>query len=63
MEQIKEIVKLRNDVNNLKEIVENLAILMNRRLIKELQEESNNIESGEYLTEEEFESKHKVKIN
>ena len=31
--------------------------------IKELQEETKNIESGEFLTEEEFERKHKVKIN
>ena len=59
----KEIVQLRRDVNNLKEVVENLAILMNKKLIRELQEEANNIESGEFLTEKEFEKKHKVKIH
>jgi hypothetical protein len=58
----KEIVQLRNDVNKLKETVEKLAILMNRKLIMELNEEAKNVESGEYLTEEEFEKKHKVKI-
>lgn len=58
----KEIISLRKDVNNLKEVVENLSILMNRRLIRELKEEADNIESGEFLTEEEFEKKHKVKI-
>ncbi len=63
MEQAKEIAQLRNDVNSMKEVIENLAILMNKRLIKELQEEAKNIESGEYLTKEEFERKYKVKIN
>lgn len=58
----KEIISLRKDVNNLKEVVENLAILMNGKLIRELREEANNIESGEFLTEEEFEKKHNVKI-
>ncbi len=62
MEQAKEISQLRIDVNNLKEVVENLATLMNKRLIRELQEEAESIESGEYLTEAEFEKKHKVKI-
>jgi hypothetical protein len=62
MQQNKEITQLRRDVNNLKEVVENLAILMNKKLIRELQEEAGNIEAGEYLTEEEFEKKHKVKI-
>ena len=60
---MEEIVQLRNDLNRLKEVVENLAILMNRRLIKELHEEAENIESGEFLTEEEFQKKHKVKIH
>jgi len=59
----KEIMHLRSDVNNLKEIVERLTILMNKKLIKELHEEAENIESGEFLTEEEFEKKHKVKIH
>ena len=58
-----EIKQLRNDVNNLKEVVERMAILMNRKLIKELNEEAENIESGQFLTEEEFERKHKVKIH
>ena len=57
-----EIVQLRIDVNNLKELVEKLSILMNKRLIRELQEETYNIESGDFLTEEEFEKKHEVKI-
>ncbi len=59
----KEIVQLRRDVNNLKEIVENLAILLNKRLMNELYEEAENIGNGEYLTEEEFSNKHKIKIH
>ena len=62
MEQAREITQLRNDVNSLKEVVENLAILMNRKLIKELHDEAENIKSGDFLTEEEFERKHKFKI-
>jgi hypothetical protein len=62
MRQDSEFLQLRRDVNNLKEVVENLAILMNKKLIKELQEEADTIEAGEFLTEEEFENKHKVKI-
>ena len=62
MEQIKKITQLRSDLDKLKEVVERLAILMNKKLIKELHEEAENIESGEYLTEKEFEKKHKVKI-
>ena len=58
----KEFVQLRRDVNNLKEVVENMAILMNKKLIKELQEEAEGIEAGEFLSEEEFEKKHKIKI-
>jgi len=56
-------VQLRRDVDNLKEVVENLTMLMNKKLIRELQEEANNIGSGEFLTEKEFEKKHKVKIH
>ena len=56
-------MQLRSDVNNLKEVVEKLAILMNRKLIKELYTEAGNIESGDFLTQEEFENKHKVKIH
>ena len=62
MEQTIEIKQLRNDVNNLKEVVERMAMLMNRKLIMELNEEAKNIESGQFLSEEEFERKHKVKI-
>jgi hypothetical protein len=60
---MEEIVQLRNDVNNLREVVERMAMLMNRKLINELNEEAKNIESGQFLTEEEFERKHKVKIH
>ena len=60
---MEEIVQLRNDVNKLKEVVERMAILMNRKLIRELHEEAKNIESGQFLTQEEFERKHKVKIH
>ncbi len=60
---MEEIVQLRNDVNRLKEVVERMATLMNRKLIRELDEEAKNIESGQFLTEEEFERKHKVKIH
>ena len=63
MEETIEIKQLRNDLNSLKEVVERMAILMNRKLIRELNEEAKNIESGEFLTEEEFERKHKVKIH
>jgi len=62
MEQTIEIKQLRNDVNNLKEVVERMAMVMNRKLIMELNEEAKNIESGQFLSEEEFERKHKVKI-
>ena len=60
---MEEIAQLRNDVNRLKELVERMAMLMNRKLIRELNEEAENIESGQFLTEEEFERKHKVKIH
>ena len=50
MEQAEEIAQLRNDVNGMKEVIENLAMLMNKKLIKELQEEAKNIEAGEYVT-------------
>ena len=60
---MEEITQLRNDVNRLKEVVERMAILMNRKLIRELNEEAKSIESGQFLTEEEFERKHKVKIH
>ena len=60
---MEEIIQLRNDVNKLKETVERMAILMNRKLIRELNEETKNIESGQFLTEEEFERKHKVRIH
>lgn len=60
---MEEITQLRNDVDKLKEIVERMSILMNRKLIRELDEEAKNIESGQFLTEEEFERKHKVKIH
>lgn len=33
---------------------------MNKKLIRELQEEADNIEAGEFLTEEAFEKKHKT---
>lgn len=62
MEESIEITQLRNDVNKLKEVVEKLSILMNNKLLNELKEEAKNIESGQFLTEEEFERKHKVKI-
>ena len=62
MEQTIEIKQLRNDVNNLKKVVERMAMVMNRKLIMELNEEAKNIESGQFLSEEEFERKHKVKI-
>ncbi len=62
MEQNKEIITLREDVNNLKEIVERLTILMNRKLVYELYEEAKDINSGDYLSEEEFEKEHNIKI-
>jgi hypothetical protein len=60
---MEEIIQLRNDVDKLKEIVERMAILMNRKLIRELNEEAKNIASGQFLTEEEFEKKHKVRVH
>ena len=58
-----ELIQIREEVNNLKEIVESLVILMNKKLVHELYEEYKNIESGDYLTEEQFEKKNKVKIH
>lgn len=63
MEQTEEIMQLRRDLNNLKEIVENLAILLNRKLMKELYEEAQNVENGEYIAEEEFSDKQTLKLN
>ena len=63
MEQQKEIMQLRNDLNNLKEIVENFSILLNKRLMNELYGEAEEIEDGEFLTEEEFSKKHNIKIH
>lgn len=63
MEQTKEIIALREDIDNLKEIVERLAILMNKKLVYELYEEAKSISSGNYLSEEEFEKKHNLKIH
>mgnify|MGYP001562418878 CR=1 FL=1 len=63
MEQAKEIMQLRNDVNNLKEVVEKIAILLNKKLIKELYVEAENIEKGDYLEEEEFFKKHQIRIH
>lgn len=59
----KEIMQLRRDLNNLKEIVENLAVLMNKRLINELYGDAESIKKGEYLTEEEFSRKHRIRIH
>ena len=61
MEQSKEIIRLKEEVNNLKEVVENITLLLNKRLIKELYLEVENIENGEYLTEKQFLKKHKIK--
>lgn len=36
---------------------------MNKELIYELYEEYDNIKAGKYLTEEQFEKEHKVKIH
>lgn len=57
-----DILHLRKDLNDLKETVETLSILINKELIKELNEEVNNMESGEFLTKEEFQRKHNIKI-
>lgn len=54
---------LRNEVNSLKEMVENIAVLINKKFIQELYGEVKNIEAGDYLSEEEFEQKHKIKIH
>ncbi len=61
MEQQKEILNLKEDVSSLKEAVENLTILLNRKLINELYKEVENIKNGDYLTEKEFAEKHKIK--
>lgn len=60
-QQSKEIMQLKNDVNNLKKIVENIATLLNKRLINELYQEAKNIQEGKYYTEEEFMKKHEIK--
>lgn len=56
----KEIVQIKKDIINLKEAIENISILLNKGLLKELREESRNIEKGEYLTEEEFKGNHNL---
>ncbi|MBI2003925.1 hypothetical protein HYS72_00480 [Candidatus Pacearchaeota archaeon] len=63
MAQNEEIIMLRNEVNSLKEMVENIAVLINKKFIQELYGEVKNIEAGDYLSEEEFEQKHKIKIH
>jgi len=60
-QEAKEIGKLKEDVSNLKEVVENITTLLNRKLINELYEEAKKIEEGEYYTEEEFKKRHNIK--
>ncbi|MEX0920156.1 MAG: hypothetical protein WDZ69_01070 [Candidatus Pacearchaeota archaeon] len=63
MEQSKEIMELRNELESLKRVVESLAALVNEDLILELYKEHKDIEAGNYLTEEQFEKKHNIKIH
>jgi hypothetical protein len=53
-----ELIKIKKEISDLKESVENISTLLNRGLIKELEEESDNIKNGEYLTEDEFKKNH-----
>ena len=59
--QVKEIIELKRDVNDLKEVVENITILLNKKLMIELYQEAKSIQEGEYYSEEEFIKKHKIK--
>jgi len=54
-------MQLREDVTNLKEVVENIATILNKKLIEELYKEAENVQKGKYYTEEEFMEKHKLK--
>lgn len=53
-----ELTKIKEDIAYLKETIENMSVILNRRFIEELHEESENIKNGEYLTEEEFKKSH-----
>ncbi len=63
MEDYEDVNSLRNDLNSLKKLVERMALLLNKGFVKSLYEEAANIQNGDYLTEEEFFEKHKIKIH
>lgn len=56
--QHNELTKIKEDIAYLKETIENMSIILNKKFIEELHEESKNIKNGEYLTEEEFKKGH-----
>ncbi len=63
MEDYEDVNSLRNDLNSLKKLVERMALLLNKGFVKSLYEEATSIQKGDYLTEEEFFEKHKIKIH
>lgn len=59
----KNIKELREEVNDLKSLVENISLLLNKKLIKELYKEVENINEGEYYNKEEFMKRHIIKTH
>jgi len=57
----REISEIREELHNLKELIENLFILLNKKLIKELYKEFESVSKGNYYTEEEFMKRHHLK--
>jgi len=51
---VKNVNELREEVNDLKNLVENISTLLNKKLIKELYKRAEDIDKGEYYTKEEF---------
>ena len=53
--------ELREEVSSLRGIVENISLLLNKKLIKELYKEAEKIKKGEYYTKEEFMKRNHLK--
>ena len=45
---VKNVNELREEVNDLKNLVENISTLLNKKLIKELYKRAEDIDKGEY---------------
>lgn len=59
--ELRNIKELRKEVINLKDVVENIFILLNKKLIKELYKEAEKMRNGAYYTKEEFMKRHHLK--